>query len=89
MADTIRDSVADLRPDYDPPRALRLDDTFTGAGPAPVCNLPGSGASGDCGTGLIAGTACGGNGSSAVFCAQHGNSAGGTCVLNGNGVAPP
>ena len=57
----------DDRPAYDPPRALSLSDMDTGTGGDPECGLPGSGADGDCGTGLVAVSGCLISGSSAIF----------------------
>ena len=79
---------ADLRPAYDPPRALSLSDMGTGSGGATPCDLPGSGAAGACGTGLSADESCGSNGSSAFDCVEAGNGAVG-CFLGGNTPQDP
>ncbi|MFC2023204.1 hypothetical protein ACFLT5_00505, partial [Chloroflexota bacterium] len=54
---------ADLRPVYEPPRALRLDDARTGTG-GDGCDLPGSGAGG-----------CYASGGGAESCEQGGKGA--------------
>ncbi|MFC2023202.1 hypothetical protein ACFLT5_00495 [Chloroflexota bacterium] len=64
---------ADLRPVYEPPRALRLDDARTGTGQS-ACDSPGSSAGG-----------CFGSGSGAASCEQDGNSPLVNCVDSGSG----
>ena len=70
-------TTADPRPAYDPPRALRLSSTESGAG---MCEGTGSGDS----------EACVNSGNSATGptggCSGNGNGASWMCVFNGNSV---
>ena len=88
MTDEFDNPVANLRPAYEPPRALRLSDTDPGGGVAQPCSLPGSGADGECSSGSLAGSICGASGSSANICATHGNSASNACSFDGSDVFP-
>jgi hypothetical protein len=57
---------------YEPPCALRLDQTPSGSGGAP-CGGPGSGADYDCSTGFSPDYLCDSNGSGAGSCLSAGN----------------
>jgi hypothetical protein len=62
MSEELKDQQPqDDRPEYEPPRALRLGDVHTGTGP-PACTAPGSGEAAFCTNGPGAGDNCG-NGS--------------------------
>ena len=88
MTDRIDDPVTDLRPAYDPPRALRLSDMGPGSGVAQSCDIPGSNADGDCQSGSLAGQICGASGSAADICVFNGSSADSTCSHDGSDVLP-
>lgn len=80
-----RDPIAGLQPAYEPPRALRMRGMHTGTGGfVPVCEAPGSGAEGDCGTGNSATGWCDENGSSAESCNNQGSGAA-SCQNPGSG----
>jgi len=86
MTDNVHEQdKTDDRPAYDPPRALSLGEMGAGTGGSPPCTLPGSGAGGDCETGLLAESTCGGNGNNASVCGANGNFAS-FCALDGSGV---
>ena len=53
---------------YEPPRAARLGHSLGGAGGGLPCGAPGSGAFGNCSTGLNAGVDCLDSGSAADIC---------------------
>ena len=86
VTDRTDKSVADECPAYDPPRALRMSDMSPGGGVAQPCNLPGSGADGDCSSGSLAAEVCGASGSSADVCASNGGSASVVCSFDGSGT---
>jgi hypothetical protein len=91
MTDEQKKTMADERPAYEAPQALRLDGTHTGTGGIdPVCQIPGSSADGDCATGAGATGWCFQSGNSAnIGCDVAGNDALGNCSAPGSGVVGP
>ena len=81
-----RDAATGPQPSYEPPRALRVGAKHTGTGGAPaVCEVPGSGAVGDCRAGAGATQWCYENGSSADSCSNQGSGAATVPVCEFNG----
>jgi len=78
MSDELKTQAKDARPDYDPPRAVRMDGGIAGRG-NDHCISTGSGAGGDCLTsGQTADRGCGDSGNTAAM-----------VCLTGSGGPPP
>jgi len=77
MSDELKTRPDDARPDYEPPRAVRMDGRSDGRGA-------------DCVAGSGASEACGGNGNLAQGnCMDNGQSASGAWCFAGNSPAGP